>query len=36
METLKSTFEKIINEQNEKIKFLEEDKEDAGSAYHQN
>ena len=35
METLKNTFEKIINEQNEKIKFLEEDKEDISSNFHQ-
>lgn len=36
MEGLKKTFEKIINEQNEKIRFLEEDKDDVKSNYHQN
>ena len=36
METLKGTFEKIINSQNEKIKILEENREDYESNYYQN
>ena len=36
MEMLKGTFEKIINSQNEKIKILEENREDYESNYYQN